>query len=124
MKMRKTIVIAVLVLMAMFSLNAETHSVKYKNEFGNTERVYYTVDEGDKEETGPLAVFAFKSTGAKFTVIDDDSELSDIAVINKLDKQGYKSAHDEFTFRNVKYVKYWIKVKGTWYIVNYKGASK
>lgn len=122
--MRKIVISLVLVLMAMFSLSAETYSVKYKNEFGNTERAYYTVTEEDKEELGPLVIYMFKVRGATFEVIDDDSELGDIAIVNKLDKQGYKVAYDDFTFGNVKYIKYWYKLKGTWYIVHDKEVRK
>jgi len=116
--MRKLAICLVLAIMTVFSLSAEVYSVKYQNEFGNTERAYYTVDEEDKDcDPKGSVVFAYKVQGAKFEVIDEDSDLEDLAIVNKLDRQGYKIAHDEYTFMGVKYFKCWLKVDNTWYIV-------
>lgn len=110
--------ILIMLIVAAFTLSAETYSVNYKNEFGSTESAYYTVDSDEKDyEPSGILLFTAKVAGNKIMVIDGDSDLQEIAIANKLDKQGYKAAHTEFQFGKAKYITYYFKINNMWYTI-------
>lgn len=116
--MRKLMAILIMLIAAAFTLAAESYSVKFKNEFGITETTCYTIDSDEKNYEGSYTVlFAAKVCGNKIMVIDEDSELYEIAITNKLDKQGYKAAHTDFQFGNIKFKTYYYKINGIWYAI-------
>lgn len=110
--MRKIAFILIMLIAAAFTASAEAVrcQVKYVNEYHNVQTAEYTVWTDDIVEDvrwGHLLSDNFD--GSK--IIDKDSDAKDLAIVNKLDKQGHIVA------RAADYETGYVKVEGKWYKV-------
>lgn len=117
--MRKAITMLVMLIVAAFTASAEaiTYQVKYTNEFNNVQTADYTVWTDDiVEDVRWSKLLSDNFDGSE--IIDADSDLVDLAIVNKLDKHGYNVA------RAADYETGYVKVEGKWHKVRCWNCNK
>ena len=87
--MRKIITILIMLIAAAFTASAAIYQVKYVDEFGITERAQYTAFETLDRDINNWNVSGLRQSYYYDEIIDEDSNAIDLAIVNKLDKQGY-----------------------------------
>jgi hypothetical protein len=90
--MRKIITILIMLVVTAITASAVTYQVKYVNEYGNTEKVCYSVIENFDKDITNYNISGIRKSYHYEEIIDEDSDKDDIAIVNKLDRQGYAHA--------------------------------
>lgn len=110
--MRKLIVIVILAIFVAFAASAEKlrYNVKYQNEFHNAQTTWYNIDTEVKELKG-ITKAAIALTFKYNEIIDEDADAKDLAIVNKLDRQGYEWAET----REFGELANYIKKDGVWH---------
>ena len=98
------------VMLSCFKVSAELilYQVKYKNEWGNTQTASYQVYEKYAKDISIWDIDKIRSSFNREWIIDEDSDAEDLAIVNKLDKQGYIIADGRSGL--------YIKINGKWHI--------
>lgn len=111
--MRKIMIMLMMLVVAAVTVSAEamSYKVKYQNKYHNVEATGYTVWTDDIIEDIKWA----KLLRANFDgseILDLDSDPKDLAIVNKLDRQGHTVARGDY------YTDGYIKVEGKWHKVH------
>lgn len=114
--MRKIITVLIMLIATAFTVSAETvrYNVKYQNEYGNTETTWYDTDTRTEKLNDDEFINTINTLKQSYNfneIIDEDSDAKDLAIVNKLDRQGYKWAIKAEYDDAVSYV----KIHGTWH---------
>ena len=114
--------VVLIMLFVAFTASAEAvwYQVKYANEFNNVQTVKYLVDTDITTEDAMIVenvdLYTFATIGRKYNeIIDKDSDVRDLAIVNKLDKQGYTLAGTDFDGNDCQIC--YVKAKGKWHKV-------
>lgn len=120
--MRKIITILIMLIVVAFTASAEEvwYQVKYENEYHNVQTVKYLVDTDIITEDAMIDegvdLYTFVTLSYKYNeIIDKDSDARDLAIVNKLDKQGYTLAGTDFDGNDCQIC--YVKAKGKWHKV-------
>ncbi len=120
--MKKTLLVLIMLIAAAFTTSAEGvwYQVKYANEFNNVQTVKYLVDTDITTEDAMISenvdLYTFVTIGRKYNeIIDKDSDARDLAIVNKLDKQGYTLAGTDFDGNDCQIC--YVKAEGKWHKV-------
>lgn len=111
--MRKIIVMLVMLVAVAFTASAYTvmYSVKFVDEDGDIRTEHYLVDtEFSKVEPSQDVQEEIRKESDFEAIIDEDSNLSDLAIVNKLDKQGYFIAMSGALYSDT-----YMKIDGVWH---------
>lgn len=108
-----------MLVMAAFTASAERirYNVKYQNEFHNTETTWYEVDTKQIKECVEEMAIPVMLCYSFNEIIDEDSDAKDLAIVSKLDKQGYINAVTKEYGNQTEYLKtngIWHKLYGFW----------
>lgn len=108
--MRKIITVLIMLIATAFTVSTETvrYNVKFQNEYGITETTWY---EAARAKLGDDELNTLKQLYNFNEIIDEDSDAEDLAIVNKLDRQGYEWAIQEGFYDVVSYA----KIHGTWH---------
>lgn len=107
------------VMLGCFKASAEQvwYQVKYLNEYGNTQTTSYKVNtEKSVNTTDNVKLIEdvysnlIKFSGIIDEIIDEDSDAKDLAIVNKLERQGYISASPNNNNKPL-----YLKVHGNWH---------
>ena len=96
--MRKIAMLMVMLVGLVFTISARTvrYQVKYQSEWGTTLTAFYETDpeRATKEIIGSVVFMMLVTYGdySQLLQIDEDSSAEDLAIVNKLDKQGFSYA--------------------------------
>lgn len=111
--MRKIIksILALIMVIGCFKVSAEAvwYQVKYANEYHNVQTVKYIIF--TDKTTEDVGLYTYWSRNCKYNeIIDKDSDARDLAIINKLNVQGYTDAYmDDYDCTR------YMKIEGKWH---------
>lgn len=101
--MRKIITVLIMLVVVAVTASAEAirYQVKYSNKFHNVETVEYTVWTDDiVEDVKWCKLLSNNFDGSE--ILDADSDAKDLAIINKLDRQGHIVARVDYYYGYLK----------------------
>lgn len=112
--MRKIITVLIMLIATVFTVSAEMvrYNVKYQSKYDLTMTTWYDVDTRMERMDEDGKLFNITKQVYDFNeVIDEDSDVKDLAIVNKLDRQGFEMA---FKAENGDWITY-AKMNGTWH---------
>ena len=117
--MKKTLFVLIMLIAAALTASAEIvrYNVRYQNEYGNTETTWYDVETRQIKECVEEMAFPVMLCYDYNEIIDEDSDAKDLAIVRKLDRQGYIDAVTKEYGYQTEYLKTngaWHKLYGFW----------
>lgn len=111
--MRKIMIMLMMLVVTAVTASAELlfYKAKYTDEYGNVQTVRYVLSTETATDTeSSMYVYKhYRSIMIAEEIIDEDSDAKDLAIVNKLDKQGYLYAQPEYYYPTM-----FVKVEGKW----------